>query len=166
MIRLTTKNILALVVLFQVMSSSGPITAGSHDDKVAVERAVLDYVQGIYEVDPKLIDRGVRPDLRKIGFWYDKDKGTYQGPREMTFDELRTLAARWNKEGRVDPETAVKEVIIYEVLDETASVKLVAAWGIDYMHLAKFDGEWQIINVLWQSPPRMAPGTTGNLSAN
>ncbi len=38
-------------------------------------------------------------------------------------------------------------------IDQTASVKLIAEWGIDYMHLAKYDGRWKIVNVLWQSHP-------------
>lgn len=45
---------------------------------------------------------------------------------------------------------------IFDVLDQTATVKLVAEWGTDYMHLAKFDGKWMIINVLWQSPKKQA----------
>ncbi len=38
-------------------------------------------------------------------------------------------------------------------IDQTASVKLIAEWGIDYMHLAKYEGQWKIVNVLWQSHP-------------
>ena len=45
-------------------------------------------------------------------------------------------------------------ITVYDVLDQTATAKLVAEWGIDYMHLAKFDGKWMIVNVLWQSPPK------------
>jgi len=37
---------------------------------------------------------------------------------------------------------------------EAATVKLVAVWGIDYMHLAKFDGKWMIVNIIWQSHPK------------
>ena len=40
------------------------------------------------------------------------------------------------------------------MLDQTASIKLVAEWGVDYMHLAKFDGKWMIVNMLWQGPPK------------
>jgi len=29
-------------------------------------------------------------------------------------------------------------------------VKLEAAWGIDYIHLTKFSGEWMIMNVIWE----------------
>ena len=30
-----------------------------------------------------------------------------------------------------------------------ASVRTDAYWGVDYMHLAKIDGEWKVVNVLW-----------------
>jgi hypothetical protein len=39
------------------------------------------------------------------------------------------------------------------VLDQTASAKLEAWWGIDHVHLAKFDGKWMIVNVAWQTFP-------------
>jgi hypothetical protein len=28
-----------------------------------------------------------------------------------------------------------------------------ASWGIDFMQLAKIDGRWQILNIVWQSHP-------------
>ena len=37
-------------------------------DRAAVERAALDYVEGVYEVKPELIERSVHPDLAKVGF--------------------------------------------------------------------------------------------------
>ena len=118
-------------------------------DRKAVERAVLDYVEAIYEVKPELVDRGVHREMAKRGFSRGQD-GSYR-ESTMTFDQLRTLAQRWNAQGRVDPKTARKEVVVLDLLDQTASVKLSASWGVDYMHLAKYDGEWKIVNVLWQT---------------
>jgi hypothetical protein len=71
----------------------------------------------------------------------------------MTFERLVEIAKNYNKEGKL-PKDAPKEVTILDMLDQTATVKLVAEWGVDYMHLAKFDGKWMIVNVLWQSPPK------------
>lgn len=42
---------------------------------------------------------------------------------------------------------------MFDVLDQTASAKLTAMWGVDYFHLAKYDGQWKIVNILWQEPP-------------
>jgi hypothetical protein len=71
---------------------------------------------------------------------------------KMTFAQFLEHTKTYNKGGQF-PSDAPKEIIIYEILDHTASVKLVAAWGIDYMHLAKYDDRWMIVHVLWQSYP-------------
>lgn len=33
------------------------------------------------------------------------------------------------------------------------TVKIIAITWIDYLHVAKVDGEWKIINVLWAMKP-------------
>jgi hypothetical protein len=55
---------------------------------------------------------------------------------------------------RFAPASAPKEVVIYEVLDQIASAKVTAFWGVDYLLMAKHDGKWMISHVLWQTPPR------------
>ena len=55
---------------------------------------------------------------------------------------------------RYTPEDAPKEVVLLEVLDQTAAAKVIAWWGTDYLHLAKYEGQWKIIHVLWQTPPQ------------
>lgn len=129
--------------------------AQNTDAHEAVRLAVLDYVEGIYEVKPERIERSVSRELAKVGYWREKDGGPYSESR-MSFDQLVNVAKNWNKNGRVEAKTALKEVTIYEVVDQTATVKLRAHWGIDYMHLSKKDGKWLIMNVLWQSPPPQA----------
>ena len=61
-------------------------------------------------------------------------------------------ATTYNDDGHI-PANAPKKIELFEVLDKTASAKLTANWGVDYFHLAKVDGKWQIMNVLWQSQP-------------
>ncbi len=73
----------------------------------------------------------------------------------MTFEQLIEVAKNWNKAGKLRKD-APKEVTIFDVLDQTATAKLVAEWGTDFMHLAKFEGKWMIVNVLWQSPKRQS----------
>ena len=71
----------------------------------------------------------------------------------MSYERLVALAADYNKDGtRVKPD-APRTVEVLDVLDKTASAKLTASWGIDYMHLVKHGDEWQIVHVLWQSHP-------------
>jgi hypothetical protein len=57
------------------------------------------------------------------------------------------------EERSLDARGAPREVVVGEVNDQTATAKVVAWWGIDYLQLAKFNGKWMIVNVIWQSPP-------------
>jgi hypothetical protein len=146
------KKLAALFLL--TLAFSFAANAQTKDDKEAVRQAALDYVESIYEVDSARVERSVHPDLAKRGFFLKQGETAYM-PLTMTYTQLVDLAKNYNKNGRV-PKDAPKEVVVYEVSDQTASVKVTASWGIDYLHLAKYDGKWKIINILWQSPPKSA----------
>ena len=118
-------------------------------EKEAVRQAILDYVEGVYEADPTRIERSVHPELSKRGFFVSKDEATES---IMSFSAFIEHTKTYNKDGQFPPD-APKEIILYDVLDHTASAKLIAAWGIDYMHLAKYNNKWMIVHVLWQTLP-------------
>jgi hypothetical protein len=128
------------------------VAAQADAEREAVRQAVLDYVEGVYQVDASRIERSVHPDLAKRGFSVKKGETIYT-PHVMTFQQLVSLARNYNKDGHI-PADAPKEIVIFDISDQTASAKLTAVWGIDYIHLAKYDGKWKFINVLWQSPPK------------
>jgi hypothetical protein len=46
-----------------------------------------------------------------------------------------------------------KDVTILDVFERAASVKIVAGDWIDYLHMAKSNGRWVIVNVLWELKP-------------
>jgi hypothetical protein len=143
--------LLALVTLSLLPFCSAQ--AQTNADREAVRQAALDYVEGIYNVEPSRIERSVHPKLAKLGFYRPPADDAYRPGSAMTFERLVEIAKNYNKEGKLRKD-APKEVTVLDLLDQTASVKLVAEWGVDYMHLAKFDGKWMIVNVLWQSPPK------------
>lgn len=143
--RPTMTRILLLIPLIGLVSSDV-------DDKKAVERAVLDYVEGVYEMKPDLIRRSVHPELQKIGYWREDKKSPYK-PGKMTFEQLVALSKKWNEGGKKAGPDAIKKVEVLDLLDQTAVAKLTAKWGIDYMHLAKYEGKWKIVHVMWQVHP-------------
>lgn len=118
-----------------------------------VRRAVLDYVEGFYEGDSTKLMRSVRPEVYKFGFFIPRDSSRYAG-QQMTWAGFMSYARNVKARNQPVPAGAPKGIDIYEVLDQTASAKLTASWGIDYLLLAKFDGKWMITHVLWQTPPR------------
>jgi len=141
----------AAVIALAIATTSITTIAQNRDaDREAVRQAALDYVEGVYNVEPARIERSVHPTLVKRGFYKDTAAGPYlESP--MTYEQLVRLAANWNKEKKRD--ISIKEVAVLDVLDQTAVAKVTAAWGIDYMQLAKFEGRWKIVQILWQSHP-------------
>jgi hypothetical protein len=145
------RRLLTLIVL-AILAMPVFGNAQTQNDREGVRQAVLDYVDAIYNVEPERIERSIHPELAKRGF-YKRDDASEYSEGKMTFERLIEVAKNWNKNHK-DMSKAKKEIIIYEVLDQTASVKLIADWGIDYMHLAKYKGKWMIVNVMWQSHPK------------
>jgi hypothetical protein len=143
----------AAAMALAISAIPGP-ASGQTADREAVRLAALDYVEGIYNVQPERIEKSVHPSLVKRGF-YKKDATAPYVEMPMTYEQLVRLAANWNKDGKRD--TSVKEVTVLDVLDQTAVAKVRAMWGIDYMLLGKYDGTWKIVQILWQSHP---PKTT------
>lgn len=126
-------------------------SARNHDQEMAIKQAVLNYVSAIYDMKPELIDESVSPKLQKLGYMPAED-GSGLVEDWMSFEQLKELAATINKDGMFDPATSAREVSILHHTDMIATVKLDAAWGIDYIHLSRNGGKWKIMNVIWEMP--------------
>jgi hypothetical protein len=127
-------------------------------DEAAIKAACLDYIDAFYKADTTLAYRSIHPTLQKRGFYYDEKAGGYSKQQEMPFPALVKLASTWNKDGKRSNASSPRAAAVLDVADKTASAKVTAQWGIDYLHLVKENGQWYIINVLWQSPPRLLAG--------
>lgn len=135
------------------LAAALPLRAQAADERAAVERAARDYIEGFYEGDTVKLMRSVHPDVHKLGFWIPRDSTRYE-QEMMPYAEFLTYARNFRARNRTTPATAPREVQVFDVADQTASVKVTAWWGIDYLLLAKYDGRWMIREVMWQSPPR------------
>lgn len=118
-------------------------------DSLAIKQAALDYIESQHKPNPKQMERALHPRMVKRTFWKDKATGK-DYVRETTTESMVLLAESYNKNGDKFPAVPKKEVILLDVSERTASVKLVADEWIDYMHIVKIDGTWKIVNVLWQ----------------
>jgi hypothetical protein len=121
-------------------------------DAAAVRRTALDYVEGWYEGNAERMGRALHPDLQKR--IVDKDPKTGS-------DRLREMSASMlvgytrDGEGTKTPkEKQQKDVSIFDIYLDEASAKVVFLEWVDYLHLARLDGRWVIVNVLWQYKPK------------
>lgn len=139
------------ILLIVCIAISIYVQAQTEQDKHGVEKAVLNYVEAFYEADTAKAYESIVPFLAKRGYYADKTGAVKEAT--MSFDQLIALAKRWKHNQNITSETP-KKITVFEVSDKIATAKLVAKWGIDYFHLAKLNGKWMIVNVLWQDPPK------------
>jgi hypothetical protein len=128
----------------------GTVVMAQDADKQQIERAILNYVEAFYEADTTKAHESIARDLAKRGYYTTKEGGIREA--KMSFEQLVQLAQRWKSNENITAETP-RKITVYDILDKIATAKVEAKWGIDYFHLAKVNGKWTIINVLWQDYP-------------
>ena len=149
--RLTRLTLLSLSVLLPPSRAAIAQTAPPQD-REAVRLAVLDYVEGFYLGDTTRLLRSVSPEVRKYGYYRSAPGAPYAG-EAMPFRDFLSYANSIRTGRNKTPDGAPKDIVLFDVQDQTASAKLTAWWGTDYLLLAKEKGRWTILQVLWQSPP-------------
>ena len=120
----------------------------SPTESKAIRQSVLNYLEAWYQGDPGRGVGSLHPDLAK------RIVRNHPVSGEETLENMSAvrLTERWGSgEGRATPRAKQKKkVTILDVYGGMASVKLEAAAWVDYMHLAKVNGQWVIVNVLWE----------------
>jgi len=144
--------LLAAGLLLSAPAASAQTTA----DSTAIRQTALDYIEGWYTADADRMSRAVHTKLVKRIF------ATHPKTGETVFrnqDSTALVAATEKGYGKKIPEAQrQKDITILDVFKGAASVKIVAARWVDYLHLAKENGDWQIVNVLWEMKPKRGQG--------
>jgi Putative lumazine-binding len=144
-----------LVSLFaSTLLMSTPIFAqtDSASDNEAITKTALDYIEGWYAGDAARMERALHPELAKRMISTDPKTGRSQFNRMSAM----TLVQR-TREGigkKIPQDRQLKEVTVLDRYNNAAVVKIVASDWIDYLEVAKVNGEWKIINVLWELKPK------------
>ena len=128
-----------------------PARAQTAADKEAIKQTALDYVEGWYEGNAERMERALHPDLPK------RIVSTNPKSGKDRLDQMSALAlVQYTRAGggkKTPKENQQKDVTILDVYENMASVKVVFADWVDFVHIAKFNGRWVIVNVLWEYKP-------------
>jgi hypothetical protein len=133
----------AALLLLAAPALAGAQTAA---DSAGIRAAALDYIEGWYTGDAERMERALHPDLAKriVG---------RAGLDHMGAAQLVEGARRGG--GRSTPtERQRTDTHIQDVFGNAASVRIDAGDWVDFLHVARIDGEWKIVNVLWELRPR------------
>ena len=120
-------------------------------DQAAIKQAALDYIEGWYEGSAERMERALHPELAK------RIVQTNRQNNQSRLDQMSALSliqgTRRGGGKNTPKERQQKDVTILDVYENAASVKIIASDWIDYLHMAKFNGKWVIVNVLWELKP-------------
>ncbi len=120
-------------------------------DQAAIKQAALDYIEGWYEGNAERMERALHPELAKRMVETNPQNGRSRLNQMSAMSLVQGTRAGYGT--KIPKEKQQKDVTILDVFENAASVKIVASGWIDYLHLAKFNGKWVIINVLWELKP-------------
>ncbi len=144
------------IVLSLTLFAAAPAAAQTAADTTAIRSTALDYVEGWYEGSAERMGRALHPELVKRIVVADTATGK-SVLQNMGASAL--VNSTRHGFGKTTPkERQQKEVTILDIFANAASAKAVMADWIDYMQLAKVDGRWVIVNVLWERKPGETPG--------
>jgi hypothetical protein len=134
-----------------MLLAAASAAAQSRADSAAIRATALDYVEGWYEGNPSRMARAVHPELVKrivVG-----DTATGKSILQNMGASALVNGTRRGYGKSTPSERQQKDVAILDIFGNAATAKAVMAEWIDYMQLAKVDGRWVIVNVLWEWKP-------------
>ena len=140
------------LLLAATAAAQAPETKPSEADLAAIKATALDYAEGYYEGNAERMARALHPELAKRIVRNDPQTGRSMLDG-MGATVLVNIVARGGGK-KTPPERQQKDVTVLDVFGNAASVKVVMDGWIDYLHIAKFDGRWVIVNVLWELKPK------------
>ena len=111
-------------------------------DERAIRDGALDYIEGWYTADATRMDRALSSELAK--------RRIVSADEIWHVDKAWMVSATGEGRGRIEhPDEGRRDVTLLDRSETMASVKIVSEKYIDYVHMAKVDGQWRIVNVLW-----------------
>lgn len=114
-------------------------------EREAIKRTAFNYAEGWYEGNAEKMENALHPELAKR-IVRTNDKNQSRLDRMSALSLVQGTRSGFGK--NTPKEEQQKDVSILDVFGGAATVKLEMRDWIDYMHVAKFNGRWVIVNVL------------------
>jgi hypothetical protein len=137
-----------------VISIAIPARADSAADAAAIRQAAMDYAEGWYAGDATRMENALHPELAKRIVRTDAATGRSQLDQMSALTLVQAVRAGYGT--KTPPEKQQKDFTLLDQFENAASAKLVMSDWIDYLHLARVNGRWVIVNVLWERKPKPA----------
>jgi hypothetical protein len=141
----------ACLLLTALVAAPAAARAQTAADSAAIRAAALDYAEGWYEGNADRMTRALHPELVKRIVVSDTATGKSVLQNMGASALVNGTRHGYGKSTAKDKQQ--KDVRILDIFGNAASARATMAEWIDYMQLAKVDGRWVIVNVLWERKP-------------
>ncbi|WAC02242.1 nuclear transport factor 2 family protein [Lacinutrix neustonica] len=121
----------------------------SQKDSIEIKEKALGYLIGLQQLQPELMNEVLNDSLNKVTIGWDRTTKKEYSQR-TTKTQMMAFANSWNKSNTKFPVPANNTAVILDIYNRIANVKLVSDNWVEYLHLMKLDGTWQIVNLIWQ----------------
>jgi len=123
----------------------------SATDRAAITRTALDFEEGWYTADADRMASALHPQfvMRHVGI----DAHSHLSVLTQNIDASELIELTRAGRGKVAVERQRHDVTVFDSFGNVATARIVAWYGVDYLQLAKWNGRWVIVNVLWGKNP-------------
>ena len=139
---------------FSVSASPPGASANPPDPRVLVEQTARDYLEGWYSADPVRLGRALHPDLVK------RYVDSLPAGRQVVFSATREQMIEMTRLGggtKTPGEGRKVSVRVLGISEDIAVAEASSSEYIEYLSLARCNGQWTIVNILWRfrsAPPQ------------
>lgn len=134
--------------LFSLLSISfaanAPGVNHTPDESQAVRATVADYIESYYTGDAARMERSLHPHYLKHVI--KESDGSLKMTEKTGLQMVQDVRSHGPSDLPKSEQT--EQITVLDVSKDTASAKLATSHWVDYMTLAKWNGEWKIISVV------------------
>jgi hypothetical protein len=123
--------------------------ADRRQDFQAIEQAARDFIEAWYSADAERMKGSLHGDLVKRSVYRAQADGKVRLRRVAD----AKMMVDWTKEGGgsdLSPSDQRYEIEVFDSFKHIATAKVVSHEYVDFLHLAKIEEAWVIVNDLWE----------------
>jgi len=138
---------------FIIMATTGLFAQHLSDKKIEekeIRKTALSYIESWFTADVDRIERVLHPEFVKHGIAIDGKLNEVRLTSPLEKVAFLKMIERKSLDPRPKQDWNI-EIEILGVLDYSASVYISSVDYIDYVLMVKVEGEWKILNVIWET---------------
>jgi len=138
---------LKFIGLFFLLFGIQNITnAQTQKDSLAIKSTIKDFIEGWYEGNAQRMEASLHEEVISKIVIPNKEGG-----RLGRFTAIRLVELTKNGGGTKVPKAKQrKEIKILEIYQNVATARVLAYDAMEFLHLAKWNGQWKIMNILFE----------------